>query len=207
MNGEKLMIALVPIWWVALSAVQPGADANLVARMKQMILSSADAAVKQTGADRGYAAGIRGYWWGSNRLVGRCGLNCVLAAELTDDPAARRKYLEAAEEYVHYLYGRNPVGLCYLSNMKRFGAERSAVVMFHAWVGADGKKPGEKYIGEGPGKIGPFPGMVVGGANGGMKKYVNVLDWRQKPWEFNEPCITYQSPCAALLGYFAMALK
>jgi len=194
-----------PIIWVYVHT--PGADADLVKKMKQLVLSSADGVVKQTGADRGYAAGIRGYWWGSNRLVGHCGVNCLLAAELAEDKTAKQKYLDAAEEYVHYLHGRNPVGLCYLSNMKQYGAENSVMVMFHAWVGADGKKESAKYIGEGPGKIGPFPGMVVGGANGGMKKYVNVLDWRTNPWEFNEPCISYQSPCAVLLGYFALKLR
>jgi hypothetical protein len=196
---------LWPIIWVYSHA--PGADAALVTRMKKMMADAAEGVVKQTGANRGYAAGIRGYWWGSNRAIGRAGLQCVVAAELADDPAARARYLEAAEEYVHYLNGRNPIGLCFWSNMKAFGAERSVMVMFHAWVGADGKKDSEKYIGEGPGKIGPFPGMVVGGVNGGMKKYVDVLDWRTNPWEFNEPCLTYQSSCAPLLSYFGLKAK
>jgi hypothetical protein len=77
-------------------------------------------------------------------------------------------------------------------------------VMFHSWVGADGNPNSVKYIGEGQGKIGPFPGMVVGGANGSMKRYVEGLHWTQNPWEFNEPDITYQSPCCQLLGYFAL---
>jgi len=182
----------------------PKADPELAARLKRLILESADGVVRQTGADRGYAAGLRGYWWGSNRGIGQAGLNCLVAAPFTEDAAARQRYLEAAEEYVHYLNGRNPIGLCFWSNMKAFGAENSVMVMFHAWVGADGKKESEKYIGEGPGKIGPFPGMVVGGVNGGMKRYVNNLDWRQNPWEFNEPDITYQSSCAALLYYFGI---
>jgi hypothetical protein len=49
--------------------------------------------------------------------------------------------------------------------------------------------------------------MVVGGVNGGMKKYVDVLDWRTNPWEFNEPCLTYQSSCAPLLSYFGLKAK
>ncbi len=185
----------------------PGADADLAARMKKMICDAADAVVKQTGEGRGYIAAPRGYWWGSNRMVGQPGLNCLLAAEFAADPASRQRYLETAEEFVHYLYGRNPLGLCYLSNMKSFGAENSVMVMFHSWVGKDNDKASEKYIGEGPGKIGPFPGMVVGGVNGGMKKYVDDLDWRKKCWEFNEPCLTYQSPCAAMMIYCGLKLK
>jgi hypothetical protein len=156
---------------------------------------------------RGYAAGVRGYWWGSNRAIGQAGLNCLVAAELADDPAARARYLAAAEEYLHYLNGRNPIGLCFWSNMKSFGAENSVMVMFHSWVGSANSKEGQRYIGEGEGKIGPFPGMVVGGVNGNMKRYVNNLDWRQNPWEFNEPCITYQSSCASLLNYFGLKAR
>ncbi len=192
---------LYPTLWVYPRT--KGDNADLARKMKQMVFASADAVVRQNGPARGYAAGIRGYWWGSNRLAGHCGLNALLAAEMTDDPEARRRYLEAAEEYVHYLHGRNPIGLCFLSNMKAAGAENSAMVVFHAWVGKDGDPASAKYIGEGPGKIGPFPGLVVGGVNGGMKRYVYGLDWRTNPWEFNEPCISYQAPCAALIGYFA----
>src|SRR5258708_36253501 len=104
---------------------------------------------------------VRGYWWGSNTLIGHTGGVLVRAASLTPDKDKKKAYLDAAEEYVHYLYGRNPLGKCYFSNMKQYGAEHSAVVMFHGWVGHDNNKYGEKYVGEGEGKIGPFPGYVI----------------------------------------------
>jgi hypothetical protein len=47
----------------------------------------------------------------------------------------------------------------------------------------------------------------MGGVNGGMKKYGDDLDWRKKCWEFNEPCLTYQSPCAAMMIYCGLKLK
>lgn len=194
-----------PVIWVHTHT--KGADAALVAKMKQMIAGAADGVAKQTGADRGYAAGVRGYWWGSNRAIGQAGLCALVAAELADDAAARRRYLDAAEEYVHYLNGRNPIGRCFWSNLKALGAENSVMVMFHAWVGKADDKAGAKYIGEGEGKIGPFPGMVVGGVNGSMKRYIDDLDWRQNPWEFNEPCLSYQASCASLLNYFGLKGK
>lgn len=190
--------------WVYLHT--PGAEPELKKRLRQMVLDAGEAVARQTGRHRGYAAGIRGYWWGSNRMVGHCGLQAVAAAELAADPSDRRRYLDAAEEFVHYLLGRNPVGLCYVSNLKALGAERSAMIMHHGWVGDANSKASQKYVGEGPGKIGPFPGMVVGGANGGMKRYVDELDWRKKHWEYNEPCLTYQSPCAAMLLYVGLKL-
>jgi len=199
---------LYPIIWVYVHT--PGADFTLVARRKKMLTGAADQVVKQTGAQRGYAAGLRGYWWGSNRLVGASGVNCILAAELTKDAAAKQRYLDAAEEYIHYLLGRNPLGLCFLTNMKAFGVERSAMIMHHGWLGIESKKGdayGGRFIGEGPGKIGPPPGYVVGGVNGGMKKYIDELDWRKKHWEYNEPCISYQSPCVILFDYFARKVR
>ncbi len=196
---------IYPTIWIYTHA--SGADAATVAKMKKLITDAADTAANWCGFNRGYGAGLKGYWWGSNRAIGQVGVVCLMAAEFTSDPATRRKYIDSAEEYVHYLHGRNPIGRCYLSNMKQFGAEKSTMVMFHMWVGKDKDKFSEKYIGEGEGKIGPFPGMVVGGVNGSMKKYIDDLDWRKKPWEFNEPDITYQSPCATLLMYFALKVK
>ncbi|MCW8128973.1 MAG: glycoside hydrolase family 9 protein [Planctomycetota bacterium] len=192
---------LYPLIWMY--AFAPKADAGVADAMKKLILTQADQMVAWTGANKSYRMGIRGFWWGSNALIGRTGAMGVLAAELAADPAAKKKYLEAAEEYVHYLYGRNALGKCWLTNLKSIGAENSIMVMFHSWVGADGKPASAKYIGEGEGKVGPFPGMVVGGPNGGMKVYVEGLHWTKKPWEYNEPDITYQSPCVQLLAYFA----
>lgn len=199
-DGDMLQAA-----WVYIHA--PAADADLAARLRQMVLDAGLSIVKQTGPHRGYAAGIRGYWWGSNRMIGHCGVQAIAAAELTDDPAAKRQFLDAAEEFVHYLLGRNPIGLCYVSNLKALGAERSAMVMHHGWVGDQNSPESQKYVGDGPGKIGPMPGLVVGGANGSMKRYVDELDWRKKHWEYNEPCLTYQSPCTALLGYFGLKMN
>ncbi|GMV80346.1 MAG: hypothetical protein AMXMBFR7_15300 [Planctomycetota bacterium] len=192
------------IWLHAHSA---GADAALADSMKKKVLDAARTVVQWTGPGHGYAMKVKGYWWGSNALVGRTGSNAILAAELCADPNEKAKFLEAAEEYVHYLLGRNAIGACFLTNMKRYGAENSAMVMFHAWVGADGKPESAKFIGEGPGKVGPFPGTVVGGVNGSMKRYTTELHWTKNPWEFTENDITYQSPCATLLAYFGLKMK
>jgi hypothetical protein len=196
---------IVHLAWVYTHA--KGADAEIASAMKKVILDNADHICQMVGPERGYAMSIRGFWWGSNRLIGQMGAACVIAAEMSSDPEAKKKYIEAGEEYVHYLFGRNALGKCFLSNMKGFGAEDSIMVMFHSWVGADGNAYSAKYVGEGNGKIGPFPGMVVGGPNGNMKRYVTGLNWQASPWEFNEPDITYQSPCCQLLGYFALMAK
>ena len=192
--------AFYPLMWVYIHT--KGADQALVGNIKKAILTTADATVGLTGSKRAYGMAVRGYWWGSNSLIGRTGGVPVMAIQLTEDRDKRESYLEAAEEYVHYLYGRNPLGKCYFSNMKSFGAEHSAVVMFHTWVGNENSRSGAKYVGEGEGKIGPFPGMLIGGVNGSMKRMVEVLDWRQNPWEFTEPDIGYQVSACQLLSIF-----
>ena len=196
---------IYPIIW--LYGHTKGSDAALAEQLKKLIVGAAETTVSWSGEKRGYCSGVKGYWWGSNSLVGRTAVPCVMAAEWTTDADAKKKYLAAAEEYIHYLQGRNAIGKCFLSNMKAFGAEDSIMVMFHSWVGKDNDKFSAKYVGEGEGKLGPFPGMVVGGVNGGMKRYVQGLNWQAAPWEFNEPDITYQSPCATVLTYFALKVK
>jgi hypothetical protein len=192
--------AYYPLFWIYTHT--KGADAALAASIRKAVLATADATVALTGAQRGYGMAVRGYWWGSNRLIGTTGGLLVMATEYTDDKEKKKAYLDAAEEYVHYLFGRNPIGKCYFSNMKSFGAENSAMVMFHSWVGNINRPAGAKYIGEGEGRIGPFPGMVIGGVNGSMKRLVENLDWRQKPWEYTEPDIGYQVAVLQLLVPF-----
>jgi hypothetical protein len=189
-----------PLMWIYLHT--KGADPALAGQIRKSILGAADATVSWTGPKRGYGMAVRGYWWGSNALIGNTGGVLVMASLLTDDKEKEKAYLTAAEDYVHYLFGRNPIGLCYLSNMKSFGAEHSAMVMFHTWVGNINRPAGAKYIGEGPGKIGPFPGMVIGGVNGSMKRLVEDLDWRKAPWEYTEPDIRYQVAACQLLSAF-----
>lgn len=51
------------------------------------------------------------YTWGSNLDTANNGLHLYDAYVLTGD----KKYLVAATEQIHYLLGRNPLGLCYLT--------------------------------------------------------------------------------------------
>jgi nitroreductase len=193
-----------PYLWVYMKS--KGADPAMVASIRKAILAKADSFLGQM-ASRGYRVFMEGYWWGSNQLVGHNGAVLVLASQLTDDPAKKKAYLDGAEQYVHYLFGRNPLGMCFLSNMKMYGAERSAMIMFHTWVGNENSKYGARYVGEGEGKIGPFPGIVIGGPNGSMKRMVEDLDWRKNPWEYTEPDIMYQSQCLRMLDAFTWPQK
>jgi hypothetical protein len=66
----------------------------------------------------------------------------------------------AAEGYLHYVHGVNPIGLVYLSNMKLAGAENSVSTMWHTWF-VEGTK-WDEVTNTTPG---PAPGYLVGGPN------------------------------------------
>ena len=97
------------------------------------------------------------------------------------------------------MHGVNPLGLVYLTNMGRCGAESSATLMYHGWFTHE-----------------PPPGYVVGGPN---RNYGGTLTWvkKQPPakayadfnegwpansWELTEPAIYYQAMYIRLLADF-----
>lgn len=59
----------------------------------------------------GTALAPKQYHWGSNLGAANSGLHLYDAYRLT----GRREFLDAAADQLHYLLGRNPLGLCYLT--------------------------------------------------------------------------------------------
>jgi endoglucanase len=107
-----------------------------------------------------YRAYLRDYTWGSNQIkMAQARLYQHLArygsGANADNAAA------AAEDYVHYLHGTNPLGLVYLTNMQRAGAEHSASTIFHSWF-ADKSPKWDTTTAATPG---PAPGFLPGGPN------------------------------------------
>ena len=108
-----------------------------------------------------YLAHLKDYVWGSNATKARKGL-MMYALVAFDLYASRQADAErAAERYIHYLHGVNPLGLVYLSNMGAFGAERSVNEFYHSWF-TDGS---ERWDRVGTSSYGPAPGFLTGGPN------------------------------------------
>lgn len=107
-----------------------------------------------------YMAYLKHYTWGSTRVSANMG-NMFLAAidygVVPDDVF----YVHAAQGYVNYLHGVNPLGLVLLSNMQEAGAERSVTEFYHNWF-KDGSEVWDSTVYS---KVGPAPGFVVGGPN------------------------------------------
>ncbi|HEX7598695.1 MAG TPA: glycoside hydrolase family 9 protein, partial [Polyangia bacterium] len=106
-----------------------------------------------------YRAYLKDYTWGSNQIkMSQARLYQHLAK--LGSGANAGKAVAAAEDYVHYLHGVNPLGMVYLTNMKKAGAEHSASTIFHTWF-AD-KSKWDQTSASTPG---PAPGFLPGGPN------------------------------------------
>lgn len=157
--------------------------------------------------------------WGSNRTKAQQG--CLFAAmnRFGLDVANARRYLDAAEGYLHYLHGVNPPGFCYLTNLASIGAARSVQETYHAWF-ADGTA----WDNATTSSKGPAPGFLTGGPNpsfapdpsyGGtisppqgqpvQKSYKDWnTSWPQNSWEITECQLAYQAAYVQLLSEFSV---
>ena len=85
---------------------------ELRGRITSSMIELADKLLENTLSD-GYGASLTSdsYIWGSNLYAANNGIHLYDAYKLTGDA----KYLDAAAQQLHYLLGRNPMGLCYLT--------------------------------------------------------------------------------------------
>lgn len=113
-----------------------------------------------------YRSHIRDFNWGSNQYKSAYGLNFWEMAHFALEPASNAEFMQAAQDYLHYIHGRNAMGLVYLSNMGGRGAERSITQFYHTWF-SDGSARWDQV---GVSTFGPAPGFLVGGPN-------NNYDW------------------------------
>ena len=117
-------------------------------------------------AEHGYAAPMSGYYWGSNSTASRRGSVFTQAAQASMRGASKTDFKSAGAGYLNYLHGVNPLGLVYLSNMKRYGAESSVSEFYHAWF-VNGSAD---YDSTKTSTYGPAPGFLVGGPNPGYER-------------------------------------
>lgn len=94
-----------------LSTVHP-VDGELKEQIQQSMIQLADR-ICETAESDGYGTALtaRQYGWGCNLNVCNNGLHLYDAWKLT----GKQRYLDAAEAQIHYLLGRNSMGLCYVT--------------------------------------------------------------------------------------------
>lgn len=148
------------LWYAALPEATASVAAGIRSQFQTRITGNASQYRAVTDALDPYRAYVKDYTWGSNQSKGAQGRLFQLLEQYGDDPALGAEAVGAAEGYVHYLHGVNPLGLVYLTNMQRAGAEHSASTLFHTWF-----SHGSRWDEVTATTPGPAPGLLVGGPN------------------------------------------
>ncbi len=157
------------------------------------------------------------YVWGSNQVKANVGTIFYNMLVHNLSPANATEYSNAAESYIHFLHGVNPINKAMLSNMGDYGAEGSCDEIYHAWFG-----DGTDYDNAQTSPIGPPPGYMTGGFNKNFvpdpacncvisppqnqpiqKSYKDWnTSWPENSWELTEPAIYTQAAYLKLLSKF-----
>ncbi len=136
----------------------------------------------------GYGVAISKFNWGSNMTIANAGIILGLAYDLTGD----EKYLTAAQSQLHYLLGRNPNGVCYMTGYGTVAPQNP----HHRPSMAVGSA---------------MPGMLVGGVNSALEDSAAKAYLRTMPpakcyvdhaesYSTNEITIYWNSPLTYLLS-------
>lgn len=178
-------VAPLALWgW----ALEGGSGAQ---EIRRLILAAADELAART-ASNGHRVSLsrKDYVWGSNAVVANYGMQLLVAHRLQP----KRAYREAALDNLHYLLGRNPLSICYVT---RVGAN-PVRHPHHRPSGADRNEE-------------PWPGLLAGGPNArrqdpAMKKLAEgtppakmYLD-EQESYATNEVAINWNAPLVFLLA-------
>ena len=108
-----------------------------------------------------YLAYQKDYVWGANGTKLKQGSMYYNVIQYNIETPLQDTMKDIAAAYIHYIHGRNPLSLCYLTNMNEFGAGKSITRLYHWWF----KHGCEIWGAVGESKYGPAPGFVVGGPN------------------------------------------
>ena len=137
-----------------------------------------------------YATALAGqeYGWGSNMEIANRGLALCEAFHYKK----KKEFIQAAREQVHYLFGKNPMDICYVT-------------------GAGSASPEHPHHRPSAAKNKAMPGMLVGGPDAGLhdevaaqrlkgtapaKCYLDVLE----SYSTNEVTIYWNAPLIYLLA-------
>jgi endoglucanase len=203
----------------------PGCTASVAATIRQRFRDSVVNAhlPPHTNGTVPYRAPLQtqDYTWGSNATKCMHGQLFAWSNRYGLAAAPSRALADAAEGYLQYLHGVNPLGATFLTNVRALGAEGSVDECYHAWF-ADGTA----WDNASTSPFGPAPGFLTGGCNPsfapdpsyagpplvppqGQPAQKSYRDWNtswpQNSWEVTEPAIGYQGRYVRLLAAFATA--
>jgi endoglucanase len=182
-------VANLGLWTYVLGK---GANAEAVGAIRDASIKAADDIVTRT-ATMGYRDSMttRDYNWGSNSGAANYGMQLLVANAIRSDP----RYVQTALDNLHYLLGRNPISMSYVTS-----------------VGAKWPEHPHHRLSASDGIAEPWPGLLVGGPNSGRsdptmhakipagvppaKAYIDD----QEAYAANEVAINWNAPLVFLLA-------
>jgi hypothetical protein len=149
------------------------------------------------------------YTWGSNQLKAQWGLNALYAIKIGADPATNATWWDVASEYLHYFFGRNPLGWSFTTQSHLHGAEQPITEIYHGWF-HDGtvwdSNPAPGILAGGPNQFfAPASGTVAPPQGEPIQKSYKDWNtsWPENSWEVTENGIYYQAKYQFLLAAFS----
>ncbi len=161
------------------------------------------------------------YVWGNNREKSHASImfyNLIKYSLNNGGPNDSLNYTHAADAYMHFLHGVNPINIVMLSNMYDFGGDQCANEIYHAWF-----NDGTDYDNALTSLYGPPPGIIPGGINPSYAPDASYAgppleppqnqpiqksykDWNtgfpENSWEVTENAITYQAAYVNMISKY-----
>lgn len=168
-------------------------EPSLYAELREGLLAEADRLLRQS-RDDGYRISLleEDYIWGSNMLV----MNHAMLLLAAEHFSGEQEYAACALDHLHYLLGRNVLGISYVSG---FGE--------HAVMHPHHRPSVGDHV------LDPVPGLVVGGPDRGLHDEYVKKHLRRKPaaqcyadhedsYSTNEVTIYWNSPALFVTARF-----
>lgn len=150
------------LYYTTLNGISSSVRSNILNKYRNAMNGSENFQAFSTNKDP-YLAHLKDYTWGSNSIKARQGLMYTDYVFYNLNTTKNEDAIEAAENYIHYLHGVNPLNMVYLSNMYDFGAENGVNEFYHSWF----TNGSAKWDRVGDSQYGPAPGFLTGGPNPG----------------------------------------
>jgi hypothetical protein len=145
----------------------PGASESVKTHIRSVyrnaMLNNKDNLPAYNGNKDPYQAHLGTYVWGSNGVKASQGSMSYNLITYGMDEGLTGTARDAAEGYLHYIHGVNPLNFVFLSNMYSHGAEKGVNEFYHSWF-SNGSPLWDRV---GVSTFGPAPGFLTGGANPG----------------------------------------
>jgi hypothetical protein len=148
------------LYYTTLNGVSSSVKSAIINKYQNAMNGSENFPAFTNGKDP-FLAHIKDYTWGSNSVKAGKGLMFTDFVDYDINSSKNGQALEAAENYIHYIHGVNPLNMVYLSNMYNFGAENCVNEFYHSWF-TDGSTKWDRV---GESTYGPAPGFLTGGPN------------------------------------------